>query len=50
MRRYSVEFFLQDGQQVASMTLYNLPQEADGISFFAKGSCHIDLQLYDLAL
>lgn len=33
-----------------SMTLYNLPQEADGISFFAKGSCHIDLQLYDLAL
>lgn len=48
--RYSAEFFLQDGRQVASMTLYSLPLQADGIAFFAKGSCHMDLQLYDLAL
>lgn len=48
--RYSAEFFLQDGQQVASMTLYNAAPEDDGITFFARGKARMDLRLYDLAL
>lgn len=48
--RYSAEFFLQDGRQVASLTLYNAPAAAEGIAFFAKGKARMDLQLYDLAL
>lgn len=48
--RYSAEFFLQDGRQVASLTLYNAPATAEGIAFFAKGKARMDLQLYDLAL
>ena len=48
--RYSAEFFLQDGQQVASMTLYDAPADADGIRFFASGRACMDLRLYDLAL
>ena len=48
--RYSAEFFLQDGQQVASMTLYNAAPEDDGIAFFARGKARMDLRLYDLAL
>lgn len=48
--RYSAEFFLQDGQQVASMALYDAPADADGIAFFARGTARMDLRLYDLAL
>lgn len=48
--RYSAEFFLQDGRQVASMTLYDAPADAEGILFFARGRARMDLRLYDLAL
>ena len=48
--RYSAEFFLQDGRQAASLTLYDIPADADGIEFFASGKARMDLQLYDLAL
>ena len=46
----SAEFFLQDGRQAASLTLYDIPADADGIEFFASGKARMDLQLYDLAL
>ena len=48
--RYSAEFFLQDGQQVASVALYDTPANADGIQFFVRGRARMNLQLYDLAL
>lgn len=48
--RYSAEFFLQDGRQAASMALYDLGPDADGIAFFARGRACMDLRLYDLAL
>ena len=48
--RYSAEFFLQDGRQVASMTLYNAAPEDEGMEFFARGRARMDLRLYDLAL
>ena len=48
--RYSAEFFLQDGRQVASMTIYPTAENADRIEFFAKGTCTMNLKLYDLAL
>lgn len=48
--RYSAEFFLQDGRQVAGMALYDVPTDADGIRFFARGTARMDLRLWDLAL
>ncbi len=45
--RFSVEVFVNDGEQVLSMTMYT-SQEADGISFFADGSVSIDVVKYDL--
>lgn len=48
--RYSAEFFLQGGRQVASLALYDTPADADGIEFFARGQASLDLRLWDLAL
>lgn len=48
--RFSAEFFLQGGRQVASLTLYDAPAEADGIEIFARGRATMDLRLFDLAL
>ena len=48
--RYSAEFFLQGGRQVASLSLYDTPADADGIEFFARGQASLDLRLWDLAL
>ena len=45
--RFSVEVFVNDGEQVMSMTMYT-SQEADGISFFADGSVIMDVVKYDL--
>jgi len=45
--RFSVEVFVNDGEQVLSMTMYT-GQEADGISFFADGNVSIDVVKYDL--
>ena len=45
--RYSVEVFVNDGEQVLTATMYT-SQEADGISFFADGSVSMDVVKYDL--
>lgn len=45
--RFSVEVFVNDGEQVMTMTMYT-SQEADGISFFVDGSASIDVVKYDL--
>lgn len=45
--RFSVEAFINDGEQVISAVLYT-DQEADGISFFVDGTVNIDVVKYDL--
>lgn len=45
--RFSVEAFVNDGEQVISAVLYT-DQEADGISFFVDGTVNIDVVKYDL--
>lgn len=44
---FSVEVFVNDGEQVLSMTFYT-DLEADGISFFADGGVVMDVVKYDL--
>ena len=45
--RFSVEVFVNDGEQVLSAVLYT-EQEADGISFIADGTVCMDVVKYDL--
>ncbi len=45
--RFSVEVFVNDGEQVISAVLYT-KQTADGISFFADGTAVIDVVKYNL--
>lgn len=45
--RYSVEVFVNDGEQVLSATIYT-DQAADGISFFADGAVQMDVTKYNL--
>ncbi len=45
--RFSVEVFVNDGEQVITATLYT-PQEAAGISFMADGQAQIDVVKYTL--
>lgn len=45
--RFSVEVFVNDGEQVLSTTIYT-DQTADGISFFADGGVVMDVVKYDL--
>lgn len=45
--RFSVEVFVNDGEQVLTATMYT-DQSADGISFFANGKVNIDVVKYDL--
>ena len=45
--RFSVEVFVNDGEQVITATMYT-DQKADGISFFADGVANIDVVKYDL--
>ena len=45
--RFSAEIFINDGEQVMTITMYT-DQKADGISFFADGSVKIDVVKYDL--
>lgn len=45
--RFSVEVFVNDGEQVLSATMYT-EQEAEGISFFTDGAANIDVVKYDL--
>ena len=46
--RFSVEVFVNDGEQVITATLYT-DQAADGISFLADGSVNMDVVKYDLS-
>lgn len=46
--RFSVEVFVNGGEQVLSATLYT-PREADGVSFHAQGRAEMDLEQYRLA-
>lgn len=45
--RFSVEVFVNDGEQAVTATMYT-PQEADGISFLADGAVCIDVVKYEL--
>ncbi|MDE5825549.1 MAG: GH32 C-terminal domain-containing protein, partial [Lachnospiraceae bacterium] len=45
--RFSVEVFVNDGEQVLSAILYT-GQSADGISFYADGMVNMDVTKYDL--
>ena len=45
--RFSVEVFINDGEQVMSASIYT-DQEAKGISFFADGKVKMDIVKYDL--
>lgn len=45
--RFSVEVFVNDGEQVMSATMYT-DQSADGITFFADGDVMIDVVKYSL--
>lgn len=47
MDRYSLELFVNDGRQAASMTLYT-PLEAEEITFEAKGIAQVSVEKYDL--
>lgn len=45
--RFSAEVFVNDGEQVLTVTMYT-DQAADGISFFADGTVNMDVVKYDL--
>lgn len=45
--RFSAEIFINDGEQVMTVTMYT-DQAADGISFYADGSVSMDVVKYDL--
>ena len=45
--QYSLELFVNDGEQAASFILYT-PVSADSISFSADGTAIIDVEKYDL--
>lgn len=45
--RYSLELFVNDGEQAASFVIYT-PTDADSISFSCDGSAVIDVEKYDI--
>lgn len=47
MDRYSLEIFVNDGEQAASFVIYT-PISADSISFSADGAAIIDVEKYDI--
>ena len=47
--RFSAEIFINDGEQAISACIYT-PQEADGISFEARGTGRFDAEKYELVL
>lgn len=48
MDRFSLEIFINDGSQTASLTLYT-PQSAEGITFAAEGEAEISVEKYALS-
>ena len=49
MDRYSMELFVNDGEQAASFVLYT-PAKAESISFSSDGSVLIDVEKYELLM
>ena len=49
MDRYSLELFVNDGEQAASFVLYT-PPEATAVSFSSDGSVLVDVGKYDLLM
>ena len=47
MDKFSVEIFINDGSQTATMVLFT-PQEADQITFAAEGKARISIDKYNL--
>lgn len=45
--RFSLEVFVNGGQQAASMVLFT-PEQEDGITFRSEGSARLDAEKYDL--
>ena len=45
--KFSVEVFINDGEQVMSATIFT-DQDATGVSFFADGKVNMDVVKYDL--
>ncbi|MDE7262736.1 MAG: GH32 C-terminal domain-containing protein, partial [Oscillospiraceae bacterium] len=45
--RFSVEIFVNHGEQTLSATMYTDPS-ADGFKFFADGKVSMDIEKYDL--
>ena len=45
--RFSMEVFVNDGEQALSATIYT-KQEAEGIQFLAEGDVNMDVVKYDL--
>jgi beta-fructofuranosidase len=49
MDRYSLEVFVNDGEQAASFVLYT-PPTASAVSFSSDGSVLVDVEKYDLEM
>lgn len=47
--RFSLEVFVNDGEQAASTVIYTR-QEADAITFEAGGAALMDVEKYDIVL
>ena len=49
MDRYSLELFVNDGEQAASFVLYT-PESAGAVSFSSDGSVLVDVEKYELEI
>ena len=49
MDRYSMEVFVNDGEQAASMTFYT-PAEADAITFSSDAPALVSVEKYDICV
>ena len=47
MDKYSVEIFINDGEEVITSTMLT-PEQIDGISFYSLGRTAVDIEKYDL--
>lgn len=46
--RFSMELFVNDGEQAFSACIYDTPQSVDRISFAADETVFIDVEKYDI--
>ena len=49
MDRYSLEVFVNEGEQAASFVIYT-PESSSSVSFACEGSLLLDLEKYDLLI